>query len=61
MSAVAEQFLHGAQVPGRLQQVGGEGVPQQVGVDAAGSPLLLGPALQALLARCADGCAGRGC
>lgn len=29
---VAEQFLHGAQVAGRLQQMAGEGVPQHVRV-----------------------------
>lgn len=33
-AGVAEQFLDGAQVGARFEQVGGEGVPEGVGADA---------------------------
>jgi hypothetical protein len=46
---VTQEFLDGAQVAGGFQQVAGEGVAQQVGVQVAAGALCRRPVLEALL------------
>ncbi len=48
-AGVAEQFLHRAQVAGGFEQMGGEGVAQQVGVNPAGGAAALAVVGEALL------------
>ena len=48
-AGVAEHFLHGAQIAGRLQHVGGERVAQQMRMHVAGDALFDAPLLHAQL------------
>ncbi len=50
-AGVPQHVLHRAQVAARLQQVGGEGVAQRVGVHLAGQPELGPPLLESQLHR----------
>ena len=48
---VPEQFLHAPQVMARFEDMGGERMPKQVGVDIGVDPLLFRPVLHAGLDR----------